>query len=149
MALQNILYKRHACMGYKNWFEDAQIIGSGSVGKASEGRHYYQCMRIHKEAFGSSIVQIQVAKLTQDYSQMNPLLLSKLVQLRYAPSPDNVKEITTTKEFCDLKCKITSTGTQSKKSMLYLKAISLMLSIVAAVRDFDLETHFEAGREKC
>ena len=110
------------------------IIESGSVDKAIEGRHYYRCMRIHKEAF-DSIVQMQVAKLTRNYSQMNPLLLSKLFQLRYDPSPDNVKEITTTKEFCDLKCQITSTtGTQSKTPMLYLKDNSLVLSIVAAVR---------------
>ena len=145
MALQKILYKRHTCIGYKTWFEDAQIIASGSVDKAIEGRHYH--MRIHKEAF-HSIVQMLVAKLTQDYSQMNPLLLSKLVQLRYDPSPDKVKEITTIKELCDLKCKITSTtGTQSKMSMLYLKDINLMLSIVDTVRGFDLETHLEAVRE--
>ena len=69
-------------------------------------------MRIRKEAF-DSIVQMQVAKLPLNYSQMNPLLLSKLFQLRYDPSADNVKETTTTKEFCDLKCRITSTtGTQ-------------------------------------
>ena len=106
MVLQKILDKRDACIGYKKWFEDAQIIASGSVDKAIEGRHYYRRMRIHKEDFGS-IVQMQVAKLTQNYSQMNPLLLSRLVQLRYDPSPDNVKEITTKKEFCDLKCQKT------------------------------------------
>ena len=92
---------RHACIVYKKWFEDSQIIASGSVDKAIEGPHYYQCMRIHKEAF-DTIVQMKVAKLTQNYPQMNPLLLlSKLVQLRYDPSPDNVKEITTTKVLCD------------------------------------------------
>ena len=29
LVLQKIIYKRHACIGYKKWFVDSKIIASG------------------------------------------------------------------------------------------------------------------------
>ena len=44
MVMQKIIYKRHGCMGYKQWFSDAEIIAAGSLEIAIEGRQYYRCM---------------------------------------------------------------------------------------------------------
>ncbi len=46
---QKLLFKGHSCRGYKEWCSDAGVIASGSADQAFEGRHYYRCMRVHKE----------------------------------------------------------------------------------------------------
>ncbi len=48
---QRLLYKRHALKGYKQWWIDAETIASGSADQATEGGHYYRCMRTHEAAF--------------------------------------------------------------------------------------------------
>ena len=50
-VLQRIFYKRHAVIGYKDWFVDAGTIAHRSAAQAIESRQYYRSMRVHKEAF--------------------------------------------------------------------------------------------------
>ncbi len=73
-ARQRILYKRHACKGYKSWWVDAGMIAAGSADKAAEGGHYYRNMRLDKETF-NALVQFRNQNVTANYEEM---LLQKL-----------------------------------------------------------------------
>jgi len=75
LVLQKVIFKRHACIGYKKWFLDSNIIAGGSVDKAVEGRHYYRFMRVHKEPF-DAIVQLRVEDITVNYSVMESKLMT-------------------------------------------------------------------------
>ena len=90
LVLQKVMYKRHGCIGYKKWFEDAHVIASGSVDKAIEGRHYYRCIRLHKEAF-DAIVQMQIEKITDNYAAINSDVLNSLMELRRNHSSKQVE----------------------------------------------------------
>ena len=73
-VIQKILYKRHQCMGYEDWFVDSEIIAPGSGDQSFEGRHYFRSMRLHKEVF-AAIVQTKAESLAIN---IVPLLLSKV-----------------------------------------------------------------------
>lgn len=60
---QRLLYKRFHCLGIKQWCVDAGIIASGSADQSIEARHYYRCMRLHKEAF-DALIQNQFETVT-------------------------------------------------------------------------------------
>ena len=85
--------------GYKNWFVDSGIIAPESAEQAPDRRHYFWSMRLHKEAF-AAIDQTKVESLTKN---TDPLLLSKLIELRKSPSPALVEEIMKLDTFKDIK----------------------------------------------
>ena len=85
--------------GYKNWFVDSEILAPESAEQALDRRHYFRSMRLHKEAF-AAIVQTKVESLTKN---TDPLLLSKLIELRKSPSPALVEEIMKLDTFKDIK----------------------------------------------
>ena len=62
-VMQRLIYKRHYSKGYRDWCVDAKTIADGSADQAFEGRHYYRCMRIHKECF-DALVQYRIENLT-------------------------------------------------------------------------------------
>ena len=78
-------------MGYKDWFVDSEITAPGSAEQGFERRHYFQSMRLHKEAF-ASIVQRKVQSHTKN---IDSLLLSTLTELRKSLSPILAEEIMT------------------------------------------------------
>ena len=92
LVLQKIIYKRHACIGYKKWFVDSKIIASGSVDKTVEGRHYCRFMRVHKEAF-DAIVQARIESITNSYSGINSALPNAVIDFRHAPSRNKIDSI--------------------------------------------------------
>ena len=57
-----LIYKLFNCIGTKDSCADAGIIAPGSAAQAVEGRHYYRCMRLHKECF-NSLVQFHFEKV--------------------------------------------------------------------------------------
>ena len=103
LVLQNIIYKRHACIGYKKWFVDSKIA-SGSVDKTVERRHYYRFMRVHKEAF-DAIVQARIESITNSYSGINSALLNAVIDFRHAPSRNKIDSILQMNEFQSLQKK--------------------------------------------
>ena len=95
-------------MGYKDWFVDSEIIAPGSAEQGFEGRHYFRSMRLHMEAFAAS-AQIKVESLIKN---IDPLPLSKLIELRKSPSPALVKEIIRLDVFEEIKQHtVSTTGT--------------------------------------
>ena len=86
-------------MGYKNWFVNSEIIAPESAEQGFQRRYYFLSMRLHKEAF-AAIVQRKVESLTKN---IDPLLLSKLTELRKSPSPALVQKMIKLDAFKDIK----------------------------------------------
>ena len=47
----------------KQWCLDADTTAEGSASQAFESRHYYWCMRVHKECF-NTLVQLRLESVT-------------------------------------------------------------------------------------
>ena len=97
--IQKILYKRHQCMGYKDWFVYSEITVPESAEQGFEGRHYFRSMRLHKEVF-VAIVRTKVESHTKN---IESLLLSRLKELRKSSSPALVEEIMKLDAFKEIK----------------------------------------------
>ena len=89
---QKLLFKRHSCRGYKQWCIDSDVIAPGSEDQAFEGRHYYRCMRIHKECF-DALVQLKVEELTKNHTGTDPELLTSLVAFRKEHRPSLLETV--------------------------------------------------------
>ena len=145
---QKLLFKRHFCRGYKQWSVDAGIIARGSADQAWEGRHYYRCMRVHKECF-DALVQYKFEDLTSNLENMNQELKDMLIEIRKGPSSETL--LLNTEEFKIvasqiLQCK--SEFSESNMTIEYLKVVSSMLAMVSAVREGSLERHLQAERDR-
>ena len=57
-----LIYKRFSYIGIKDWCVDAGVIAPSSAAQAVVGRHYYRCMRLHKECF-DALVQFRFEKV--------------------------------------------------------------------------------------
>ena len=64
---QRLLFKRYSFRGMKEWRVDAETIADGSADQAFEGRHYYRCMRIHKERF-DALVKMRTEQITSEFN---------------------------------------------------------------------------------
>ena len=102
---QRILYKRHACKGFKSWWVDAGTIAAGSADKAAEGGHYYRDMRLHKETF-NALVQFRAQSLTANYEKMDHTLIQLQQKLRSEPDSDTVNMVLEDQEYSLFYCKI-------------------------------------------
>ena len=121
--------------GYQNWFADAGVIAEGSAEQAFKGQHYYRSMRIHKEGF-DALSQIRFAELTDQYSQLDEELLGNLKELRRNPSNVIIDSILKSTSFQSLYRTFVETyDAKGEMTMAYLKDVSLMLSILSAVRE--------------
>ena len=122
-------------MRYKGRSVDSEVIAPGSAEQGFKERHYFWSMRLHKEAF-AAIVQTKVELLSENFENIDPVLLSKLIELRKSPSPALVEEIMKLDSFKDINQHIVSaTYTESQMTVKYLKDMSTMLAIVSAVRE--------------
>eukprot|EP00794_Sanderia_malayensis_P014734 gene14734-16269_t len=113
---QRLIFKRHSCLGYKEWFVDAGTIAAGSVDKALEGKHYYRCMRLPEESF-DALVQDHVEHLTNNYRELDQDLLENLVNLREKPTQPNLQIVTASSSFRKLCSDICHELTDSGKSI--------------------------------
>ena len=145
---QKLLFKRHSCRGYKQWCVDAGIIASGSADQAFEGRHYYRCMRIHKEVF-DALVQFKIEEVTQSHKNIEPELLSSLVTLRKDPSPSTLEKVVESPAFNILLAELTraDNGTEASMTLAYLEDVSSMLAMISAVREGNIERHLQSERD--
>ena len=75
-VFQRILFKRHAVVGYGDWYWDAEVIAEGSAPAAIEGRHYYRSMRVHKEGF-DALTQHHIDERTNGYKDTNESFLER------------------------------------------------------------------------
>ena len=69
--------------------------------------------------------------------------------LKSFPCKENLEAILNKKEFNDLydNIMLEQNGTESKMTIAYLKDVSSLLALVAAVRDCNFELHLQAERE--
>ena len=76
---QKQIYKRYACLDFKSWFIDSEVIAKDSLDQAIEGRHYYRSMRILKESF-NALVQYSFEKAMlengDDFSEIKNVILN-------------------------------------------------------------------------
>ena len=99
---------------------------------------------MHTEAF-DAIVQMQIEKITDNYAAINSDLLNGLIELRRNQSSKQVESITVIDEFKGSKQSIMSVSeTQSQMTSLYLKDISLVLTLVSSARESNLEMYLAA-----
>ena len=146
-VFQKILFKRHGIIGYQDWYWDSGVVAEGSAPAAFEGRHYYRGMRVHKEGF-DALSQYRIDEITNGYCDLDVGLKAMLNQLRKSPSNQLVEQILQNNEFKTLLSEFKRTSdSRSKMTMQYLKDISLMLSIVSAVRESHFERHIQAERQ--
>ena len=123
------------------------MIAEGSAPQTIEGRHYYRSRRIHKEGF-DALSQYQLEEMTNGYKNIDQNLLEKLKELRRNPARSVVDEILVTLEYQTLFSQfIKVTDSRPCMTMQYLKDVSLMLSIVSAVREGCFEHHLQAERQ--
>ena len=141
-VMQKILYKRYDCRKMQQICVEAEIIAKGSANQAFEGRHYYRCLRVHKECF-DALVQLRIEGLTNDFSSTSANLLAKLRALRRGPTSNSLLNVMESPEFDELCRKVLhfSVGTEEHLSVQYLKDISLILALVSAVREGNFERH--------
>ena len=143
--MQKLLYKRHHCKGYMDWCVDAQAIAGGSAEQAFEGRHYYRSMRVHKECF-DALIQYRIENLTGGLSKLSSTLLEAMRSVRVNPSTVTLQNLMHLQEFEDIVDNVLryEKGSDSELTVSYLRDVSLMLSLVAAVRESDIEKHLQA-----
>ena len=146
-VMQKILYKRYDCRKMQEICVEAEIIAKGSANQAFEGRHYYRCLRVHKECF-DAFVQLRIEGLTDDYSSTSADLLALLRALRRAPSCDSLNNVMESPEFNQLCGEVLhfAVGTEGHFSVQYLKDVSLILALVSAVREGNFERHRQAEK---
>ena len=147
-VMQRLLYKRHFCKGYKEWSVDAEAIAAGSADQAFEGRHYYRSMRFHKECF-DALVQFRIEKLTNCLSDIDISLIRAARRVRLEPSKSTLDSLMTMPEFDQLFNKVISKieGSDGDMTVSYLQDVSVLLSLVSAVRECNLEEHLQAERK--
>ena len=93
----------------------------------------------------AAIVQTKVELLTKN---IDPFLLSNLIELRKSLSPALAEEIMTLDAFKDIKQHMLSTAsTESQMTVKYLKDMSKMQAIVSPVRKGGLKRLFSPERE--
>ena len=76
----------------QQWCVDAEIIVKGSVEQAFEERHYYRCMRIHKECF-DVLVQFRIEQITKQTTKIDANLKEKIKILRQNPSKESLNQV--------------------------------------------------------
>ena len=144
---QKTIYKRYYCLGMKKWFIDAGVIAEGSADMATEGRHYYRCMRLLKESF-NALIQYRFRSLTNDLTGIQPELLQQLEGIKSNPTVENIENFVNTETFeCLLNLLMEKNGTQSSMVVSYLEDVSSLLAMVRAVREGDFALHLQAERE--
>ena len=110
------------------------IIAQGPVDQDFEEIYYFQSMRLHKEALGA-IVQTNVGSITEKVENIGAVVWRELIELLKLPSPALVGEILKLEALIDIKQDIVSTtSTESRVTVKYLKDMSTMLAVVSAVR---------------
>ena len=144
-VMQKILYKRYNCRQIQQICVEAEVIAKGSSDQAFEGRHYYRCLRVHKECF-DALVQLRIERLTDNHRTTAPDLLVQLQTLRRFPSSANLDSVMKSIDFGSLCSNILNfgDGTEEHLTIKYLKDVSLILALVSAVREGNFERHLQA-----
>jgi len=104
-------------------------------------------MRIHKEGF-DALSQIRISALTGKNTLLPEEFIKKLKLLRQNPNHLIVEDILNSKPFTELYDKfIHVTDSKTKMTLKYVTHISLMLTIVSAVREGCIDRHIQAERQ--
>ena len=140
-----IMYKKYGALGFKDWWVDAGVVAEGSVDQASEGRHYYRSIRLHKQSF-EALLRYRIVKHC-DISLFNEDFKLALELLRCDPTPENLDRLMGLDMF-NLLCDemLTTSGTQSKMIVEYIHDVSALLSLISSVRELSIARHLQAER---
>ena len=113
-----------------SWWVDAGTIVSGSSENALNGGHYYRNMRLPKESFNALVNQFR-AKLIA--SKLSAELKVRLQKLKLSQSPATMNDVMKP-PFVQRILEV-SDGTESRMTVAYLKDVSLLFTLVSAVRE--------------
>ena len=122
-VLQKIPYKRYQCIQDKDGLFIQRLL------------HQDQRNEVLKDGitFSLCVCTIFQTKVELHTKNIDPFILSKLIELRKSPLPALVKEIIKLDAFKDIKQHIVSTmGSESQVTVMYLKDVSAMLAIISA-----------------
>ena len=118
------MYKCYACIGL-----ETQITGAGtaesakSAEKTLHGLHYNIATPVNKEIF-DAIVQVRTENITNNYGSIHEVLKQNLVKLKKSTDISNIKNV------------------------LQLKDISLLLSLISAARNSDIDLHLQLAMQR-
>ena len=146
-VVQRVIYKRYYSRRMDTWCVDSAVIAKGSADQAFEGRHYYRCLRMHKECF-DALVQQRIETITKGFSLMDPALLAAVKSLRKNPNSKTFEIVMSQPSLDSLVEDITvyKQYTEEHVTVSYLKDVSVMLSMLSAVREGVLRRHLQAER---
>ncbi len=145
---QRLLFKRFHCKGYNDWCIGAGVIAAGSADQALNGKHYFRCLRLHKEMF-DAVVQSRIEDHTKNFTEINVELFSNIQSLRYQPNYETMDVLLKMPEFKNLVSNVLQCidGSEAHFTVTYLKDVSSMLAMVSAVREADIKRHLQSERE--
>ena len=105
-------------------------------------------MRVHKECF-DALVQYRIENLTENLSKLSSDMVDVMRQLRFNPTTETIENLMKLQEFNDIvSCVLQyEKGSDAELTVNYVKDICLMLSLVAAVRESDIEKHLQAEQK--
>ena len=138
-VMLKILYKRYACLGFRQWFVNAGVIAGGSVDMAVEGRHYYRSTRLMKESF-NAFVYFRIMSVTNNFVGISHELLQMFSVLAKSPCTENLDKVLEAPSFHDLFESVisNSTGSQCRMTVSYLRDVSCLLALAQSVLAGDL-----------
>ena len=137
-VMQKILYKRYNCGNIQEICIEADVIAKGSSDQAFEGRHYYRCLRVHKEVF-DALVQLRIEKLTDNHKTMDKNMYKCLKELRANLSPDTLDKVMESPAFAKMCADV----------LVYVEGTEeyFTAALLSAVREGNFERHLHAERE--
>ena len=121
-----VLYKKYGCLGFQDWWVDANAIAEGSVSQAIEGRHYARGIRLHKQSL-CALLRFRILQ-----NQPNDELMKYIVSLRLKITSENLERLLENdcyKTYCKELLQV-GDGTQAKMTVEYIRdgpQISLQL----------------------
>ena len=102
-------------------------------------------MRVHKEGF-DALVQYRIENLTDDLRNSSIPLKDAMNLLRLNPSPETLQQLMQLPNFDNIVNEVLhyEEGSDAELKDNYLRDVYWMLSLVAAVRESDVEKHLQA-----
>ena len=95
-----------------------------------------------------ALIQCLVEEKTSDLANADECLLGALILLQTSPSKSTLEKVMAKQSFKEMVASLLEDvkGTEKRLTMAYLKDVSALLSMVAAVWESNIELHLQAQR---
>ena len=105
-------------------------------------------MSVHKECF-DALVQYKIETSTDNLNKWSTPMKAAMKSVRTHPFPDTLQQLLELEECTEMVKQVLhcEAGSDPELTVSYLRDVSLMLSLVAAVREADIEKHLQAEQK--